>query len=196
MAQRKAQTASALLAVVISASLGCAAMMFGSSQEVKFSSVPSGASLEINEKHVGATPATLKLKRRKDHTAVVRMEGYEDQAVTVDSRFSGEAVAWSFVGAIWWWGPFEWILDLPLGSLKELDRTRVSVRLEKTEEQKRLDALVERRRQEALRAKALSSDPERICRGRGWSLITCELEQAKSGRTRTAPTYYDPARQQ
>ena len=178
------------------AGVGCAAIMFGSSQEVRFSSVPSGASLEVDQKHAGATPAMLKLKRRKDHTAVVRMEGYEDQAVTVDSRFSGEAVALSIAAAIWWWGPFEWILDVPLCSLKELTPPRVSVRLEKTEEQKRLDAVAERRRQEALRAKALSSDPERICRGRGWSLITCELEQAKSGRTRTAPTYYDPARQQ
>jgi hypothetical protein len=170
-------------------------MMFGSSQEVRFSTVPSGASLEIDQKHVGATPATLKLKRRKDHTAVVRMEGYEDQAVTVDSRFSGEAVAWSFVGAIWWWGPFEWILDLPLGSLKELERTRVSVRLEKTEEQKRLDVLAERRLQEAARVKALAEDPERVCRERGWSSITCQLEQAKRGATGSGHGYYDPARQ-
>jgi hypothetical protein len=170
-------------------------MMFGSSQEVKFSSTPSGASLEVDQKHVGATPATLKLKRRKDHRAVVRMDGYKEQAVTVDSRYSGEAVAWSFVGAIWWWGPFEWLADIPLGSLKELDRTRVSVRLEKTEEQKRLDALAERRRQEAARAEVLRSDPDRICRERGWSSISCQLEQAKRSRGQGPPTYYYPARQ-
>jgi len=196
MAQRKAQAVSALLGLAISASLGCAAMMFGSSQDVKFSSTPSGASLEIDEKHVGATPAILKLKRRKDHTAVVRMEGYEDQAVTVDSRFSGEAVAWSFVGAIWWWGPFEWILDLPLGSLKELERTRVSVRLEKTEEQKRIEAVAERRQDEASRANAMRADLEAMCKERGWSDLTCQLRRGQTDPTTSAPSYYYPARQQ
>jgi hypothetical protein len=190
------RTGCVLLVVALSSAVGCAAMTYGSSQEVKFFSSPPGASLEIDGKHVAATPTTVKLKRRKDHSAVLRMEGYEDGVVTVDSRISGEAVALSIAAAIWWWGPFEWILDVPLGSLKELTPPRVSVSLEKTEEQKRLDALVERRRQEALRAKAFAEDPDRICRERGWSSISCQLEQAKRTRGQSPPTYYYPARQE
>ena len=127
-------------------SLGCAAMMYGSTEEVSFQSVPSGARLEVDGNPVGSTPARLELKRRKSHTAVMRKPGYHDQVVEIDSNWSGKAIGWSFVGALAWWGPFEWLLDLPTGSLKKLSQTKVRAHLEKTEELKRQEALAAQRR--------------------------------------------------
>jgi len=48
----------------------------------------------------------------------------------VKSHYSGSAVGWSIVGALAWWGPFEYLLDFPMGSLKELSSDSVRVSLE------------------------------------------------------------------
>jgi len=74
------------------------------------------------------------MTRRKDHTLLFEREGFEEQLVRVKSHWSGSAIGWSFVGALLWWGPFEWLVDLPLGSLKELSMTDVRVRLASTDE--------------------------------------------------------------
>jgi len=173
------------LVIFVALSSGCASMMYGSSQEVTFSSVPSGADLEINGKPRGTTPAHLKLWRGKSHSIVFRREGYEDRVVEVGSSWSGKAVGWSFVGALAWWGPFEWLVDLPMGSLRELDRTSVRERLEPTPETKQALALAEqRKRAEKVRLRRkqqLRAQREELCRTRGRYTAACQLRGYSSG---------------
>jgi len=124
----------AVLSVVLAALTGCAAMRNGSTQEVRFSSQPRGAKLFVNDKAYGTTPTTLKLWRAKNHDVVFSKSGFADEEIEINSIWSGDAIAWSFVGALAWWGPLEWLIDLPMGSLKEFDRTQVRVRLEPANE--------------------------------------------------------------
>lgn len=83
-----------------------------------------------------------------------------------------------------------------MGSLKELSQTSVKARLAKTEEQKRLDQLAERRRQweQAQQASARRAEVERLCRVRGWSSLACQRAHAQDAGATGGATYYYPGR--
>jgi len=151
-------------AVSLTFGVGCAAMMNGSTQPVTFRSAPSGASVVVNGNLVGSTPSTIKLKRRVDHHVIFEKEGYQEQEVHVKSHYSGSAVGWSIVGALVWWGPFEYLLDFPMGSLKELSSDSVRVRLESDGSHR--DAAAGRRRIRSRRSEGssrTSPDTRRRC---------------------------------
>jgi len=139
-------------------------MMNGSTQPVTFRSAPSGASVVVNGNLVGSTPSTIKLKRRVDHHVIFEKEGYQEQEVHVKSHYSGSAVGWSIVGALVWWGPFEYLLDFPMGSLKELSSDAVRGRLESDGSHR--DAAAGRRRIRSRRSEGssrTSPDTRRRC---------------------------------
>ncbi|MFQ5700057.1 MAG: PEGA domain-containing protein, partial [Myxococcota bacterium] len=155
--------------------------------EVRIASIPSGAAVDVDGTPVGTTPVTLKLKRRHTHAAVMRKEGYEESVVELKSAWSGEAIGWSLVGAVVFWGPFEWFLDVPLGSLKELSQTSVRSKLEATEEHKHMARVAEQQRQWKLRRRtqARRARWERVCRRSGWNSLSCQYSPyapARGGR--------------
>jgi hypothetical protein len=63
-----------LLIVFAAATTGCASVLHGTTQEVGFRSVPSGATVSVSGQ-AAATPTMLKLSRDKDHTATFTQEG-------------------------------------------------------------------------------------------------------------------------
>lgn len=70
-------------------STGCATMANGRSQDVLVLSEPSGASIRLNGRDVGSTPATVRMRRRGPAELVVSKPGYVDASIPVARKESG-----------------------------------------------------------------------------------------------------------
>ena len=73
-------TALLMIAVVM---VGCASIISGTSQEVTVNSIPPGATVKVNGMNQGFTSVTLDLKRNKNHTIRIEMEGYQPYEVAL-----------------------------------------------------------------------------------------------------------------
>jgi len=70
---------------------GCATIVHGTSQDIKFSSTPTGASVWVDETDKGQTPLVTKLTRKQDHVIKIQMDGYQPFETTVTHSMSGWA---------------------------------------------------------------------------------------------------------
>lgn len=68
---------------------GCATIMHGRSQEIAVASQPTGAKITIDSTVVGVTPVTVRLARKRVHTIVIALEGYQPFAITTIRHTSG-----------------------------------------------------------------------------------------------------------
>ena len=112
-------------------SMSCASIVHGSRQQVRLSSEPSGAEVEIfggayHEKR--KTPCTLDVKSNSTYNMIFSKKGYKDANRSTSSSLSG----WFWVGAIF--VPFSLIIDLISGSAYRLSPDNVAVVLMKTED--------------------------------------------------------------
>lgn len=55
---------------------GCSTICRGTRQEVSFTSMPSGASVYVNDQYRGETPLVLSMPRKQMHEVSVQMDGY------------------------------------------------------------------------------------------------------------------------
>jgi hypothetical protein len=118
-----ASTSSKLLVVALVAALsGCTLVMQGTSQSVKFSSEPEGATVSVAGQ-TGTTPVTLELPK-DDYLVSFRLAGYEDLAVDLKRKLS----PW-FYGSIAM-GLIASTIDLASGAWKEFETTEVNVSLQ------------------------------------------------------------------
>src|SRR5262245_37497163 len=118
-----ASTSSKLLVVALCAALsGCTLVMQGTSQSVKFSSEPEGATVSVAGQ-TGTTPVTLELPK-DDYQVSFRLDGYEDHTVELKRKLS----PW-FYGSIAM-GIIASSIDLAFGAWKEFETTEVSVLLQ------------------------------------------------------------------
>jgi hypothetical protein len=67
---------------------GCATILDGSSQVVTFNSQPTGAKILINGDQVGVTPLSTQLHRSKSTIVLAKKEGYDDQQITMQTKFN------------------------------------------------------------------------------------------------------------
>ena len=74
---------SILLALTISATLGCATIISGTTQAVSIDSNVPGATVAIEGNVVGVTPFSGKIKRQKEAIALVSHEGFTAQPLTL-----------------------------------------------------------------------------------------------------------------
>ena len=79
---------------------GCATVTRGMSEQVNFTSEPSGASVRTS---IGmscpATPCTFDISRKSEFSAVFSMPGYVDQEINVTTDVAGNGVA-GFAGNV------------------------------------------------------------------------------------------------
>ena len=73
----------------ISLSTSCATIIHGSRQTVSISSYPSNATVYIDNLHLGTTPLTTKLKRRRHHTVKIELHGYMPFETTFTRKVDG-----------------------------------------------------------------------------------------------------------
>ena len=93
----------------------CSTIINGSSQDVFFNSDPIGSIVEIEGSQLGETPCTLKLKRKKAQTIVLKKEGYESSCIYIKKGF--EPV---FLGNIILGGPIGMLVDVCSGAVYKL----------------------------------------------------------------------------
>jgi hypothetical protein len=68
---------------------GCATVMHGTKQDIGVSSVPSGATVSIDNIPRGHTPVVASLSRKDNHTVKVESAGYQPFEATVTRSVSG-----------------------------------------------------------------------------------------------------------
>src|ERR1044071_3006684 len=80
---------------------GCASMICGTRQEVSLSSMPSGATVVINDSSYGKTPMLMDMKRKIKHRQVkLMMDGYETFQIEMTRQFNGWVMGNLFFGGL------------------------------------------------------------------------------------------------
>ncbi len=118
---------SALVTIYFGAqSIGCAATLNnGSSQNVQFASMPSGATVNFGSWKL-KTPGSAQLDTRKSYSVRFSAPGYQDEYVSIDRKISG-----AFWVGLLVWGPFE-LLSFIDGSAWDLEPYEVFVTMEES----------------------------------------------------------------
>ena len=94
----------AMLLVLCVASIGCASIIHGSSQEITITSNPSDALVQVDGSGSYKTPVTVDLERDMDHSITVSMDGYHQKQVTIMHVMSGAVAGNILAGGLIGWG--------------------------------------------------------------------------------------------
>ena len=68
---------------------GCATVLKGTGQGMSITSKPSGAEVLVDNNIKGITPMTTKLRRKDNHTVMIRLDGYEPYETVLTRQTSG-----------------------------------------------------------------------------------------------------------
>lgn len=105
---------------------GCATIVSGSKQNVKFSSNPSTASIFIDEVEVGKTPFEIKLARKSEHSVMIKLEGYQTYQTNLTKKFN----AW-YIGNILIGGLIGLVIDPITGAMYNLSPDEINAEMSK-----------------------------------------------------------------
>lgn len=75
--------------ILLSFFVYCGTLVNGTSQEIAFSSIPTGAKVTIGGKIIGNTPLKSDLKRKDTHFVKVELEGYQSYEMAFTRKVSG-----------------------------------------------------------------------------------------------------------
>lgn len=108
---------------------GCATVTRGTTNQITFTSEPSGAQMRTSLGHTCSTPCTLEIPRKSEFIATFAMDGYKDQQVPVQTRVAGSGAA-GFAGNVLVGGLVGMGVDAATGSTLEHFPNPVSATLE------------------------------------------------------------------
>ncbi|MEZ4749325.1 MAG: hypothetical protein R3B54_01475 [Bdellovibrionota bacterium] len=100
---------------------GCASLISGTSQDVSFDSVPSGATVQVAGKSCTA-PCKMVLQKA-DVSSHVQQEGLQTQQLSTAKQFDGVAIL-NMLGLI------GWVVDLSTGAVSKIEPTALTATLE------------------------------------------------------------------
>ncbi len=103
---------------------GCGTLKHGSTQDIKISSNPVGASVTIDGSEYGETPVTVELPRKQNHTISVSLAGYQNFQILVDRKWSKWAIGNILLG-----GPIGLIIDHSTGGMYRLSESQILAQL-------------------------------------------------------------------
>ena len=103
----------------------CATIVCGSKQNISFNSTPANASIYINEVEVGKTPFQTKLERKKEHSVVIKLDGYKPYETKLTKKFN----AW-YLGNLIFGGIIGLVVDPITGAIYELSPDQVNAQLQ------------------------------------------------------------------
>ncbi len=89
---------------------GCATIVQGPKEDVKFASIPNGVVVKAADRQI-ITPGEIGLKRNKDHKVVFEKEGFPVRETTLESKAS-----WWLLGNLLFGGLIGLVVDLATGS--------------------------------------------------------------------------------
>lgn len=108
-------------------SSGCATIVHGSRQGIPINTTPEGATVFIDGREMGQTPAVFNLKRGEDHEVTVRLDGHREATLLLEKELAfGSAV----VGNIFSWGIFGLAVDFVNGAAYRLEPEQLAATLE------------------------------------------------------------------
>jgi len=114
---------SLFMTVVFILSLNSCAVMFnGSKKSVNITSSTPASKIYVDGQLVGTETATVKLKRKQDHTIIVKKEGCKSQTVPLEKEFQ---IGWVFLYILL--NPLAVITDAPSGAWYGFDKSHVVV---------------------------------------------------------------------
>jgi hypothetical protein len=99
---------------------GCASIMHGKTEQIKFTSSPPGATVQVGSQ-TGITPTSLILNRRGKYVARFSKEGCEPKEVKMKEGMS----MWFLLGNVVFGGIPGWIIDAINGSIGDLSPDNV-----------------------------------------------------------------------
>jgi hypothetical protein len=79
----------AIAASLLVTTSGCASLMHGSDQDVSVVSNPAAASISVDGKPMGTTPAVVRLTRKESHILRLDLEGYQPFEMPLERKTSG-----------------------------------------------------------------------------------------------------------
>lgn len=103
----------------------CATIIKGSTDDVSFSSDPTGAKVYVNGSLLGTTPVQLELKSKNSYTIEFKKDGYETKTVLLNNSVGG---GWIVLDVLFGLVPI--IVDAATGDWYELDQDYVNGVLE------------------------------------------------------------------
>ena len=110
-----------LLLLVLSSS--CATIFTGTSQDVYFTSEPSGALVMLDGQPLGRTPLITKVPRRlRSRLISYELEGYEPVVQEMGNRVNGV----TFINLLWWPG---FVIDAVSGAIVRIEYDRYYMEL-------------------------------------------------------------------
>jgi len=103
----------------------CALLFNGTKQSVSISSTTPGAKIYVNGNYEGDEFVKMKLKRKNNHTVMVKKEKCDTRTVNIETDVQ---VGWVVFAALFNW--FAFLTDAPTGAWNSFDRTSISVELD------------------------------------------------------------------
>jgi hypothetical protein len=94
---------------------GCATIISGRTQDVRFNSIPSGADVTLNNGAKTVTPGMLTLKRRGEYTATFTKESFPDRQVELKDGGN-----WWVLGNVLFGGLIGIIIDVATGAIHRI----------------------------------------------------------------------------
>jgi uncharacterized protein YceK len=115
-----------ILAIAISVCLsGCATIISGSRQQVRFSSTPAAATIFIDEVEVGKTPFAIRLDRKKEYHVMFKLDGFKTYETNLTKKFN----AW-YIGNLAFGGVIGLIIDPLTGAMYNLTPKEINAQLD------------------------------------------------------------------
>lgn len=112
--------------VIIALSLNSCAIMFnGVKKDVQITSMTPDSKIYVDGNFEGKDAVSVKLRRKDNHTVIVKKDGCETQTVQIGSHVQA---GWVVFNALFNW--FAFLTDAPTGAWKTFDRSKVTVDLD------------------------------------------------------------------
>jgi len=106
---------------------GCATVLRGTGHGIGISSQPAGAEVVVDNKVVGVTPVSAKLRRKDNHHVTIRLEGYESFEVVLTRQTS----AWILGNLVFGLGaPIGILIDAAAGGMYTLKPGQIEATLQ------------------------------------------------------------------
>jgi len=109
-----------LLALGFLSFQSCALLFNGTKKDVSVKSMTPGSKIYVNGNYEGEEAATLDLKRKHNHTVMIKKDGCRTKTVQVEKNTQA---GWIVFDALFNW--FAFLTDAPTGAWNTLEPSRV-----------------------------------------------------------------------
>jgi len=89
-----------LLALLALSFSGCATIIHGKYQDVRISSNPVDARVQVDGHYLGQTPLMVSLRRKDNHNVLITLDGYQPYNMTINRKLSGWIVGNVIYGGV------------------------------------------------------------------------------------------------